>query len=292
MTNTNEVNLRMNKAIATPARPCRWLAGLLLTAWIPAFAAELSGQASFDCLIEPSQLLEIRSPVTGLIDKVHAGRGDTVKRNAPLVSLESSVERAAAELAGVRAAMNGPLAVAESRLAHANQTLNRRNALAQKNYSSAQERDDAEAEKNIAQAELMSARESKQVAKLELAYANAQLGLRVIHSPIDGVVTEQLMYPGEVVEVGGTTTTILKLAQIDPLRVKMILPLAYYTRVKPGMRADIVPEAPLEGRYNVAINLVDQVIDAASGTFQVRADLSNPSGNLPGGVKCKATLAL
>lgn len=72
----------------------------------------------------------------------------------------------------------------------------------------------------------------------------------------------------------------------------MILPLAYYTRVKPGMRADIVPEAPLEGRYNVAINLVDQVIDAASGTFQVRADLSNPSGNLPGGVKCKATLAL
>ncbi|WP_256361160.1 hypothetical protein [Methylomonas koyamae] len=42
----------------------------------------------------------------------------------------------------------------------------------------------------------------------------------------------------------------------------------------------------------MAINLVDQVIDAASGTFQVRADLSNPSGNLPGGVKCKATLAL
>ncbi|WP_054762914.1 hypothetical protein [Methylomonas koyamae] len=75
--------------------------------------------------------------------------------------------------------------------------MNRRNALAQKNYSSAQERDDAEAEKNVAQAELLSARESKQVAKLELAYANAQLGLRVIHSPIDGIVTEQLMYPGK-----------------------------------------------------------------------------------------------
>lgn len=277
----------MSKAIVMLATALCWMG-----AGQQASAADALGQSRFDCLIEPSQLLEIRSPVTGLIEKVHAGRGDNVKHDAPLVSLESSVERAAVELAGFRAAMNGPLAVAESRLAHAHQTLNRRNALAERNYSSAQERDDAEADKNVAQAEVASARESKQVAKLEHAYASAQLGLRVIRSPIDGVVTEQLMYPGEVVEVGGTTTTIMKVARIDPLRIKMILPLAYYTRVKPGMRAEVVPEEPLEGRYSVVINLVDQIIDAASGTFQVRADLPNPAGTLPGGVKCKATLAM
>ena len=41
-------------------------------------AASSALAAPFDCLVEPAQVVEIRTPVEGLIDKVHVQRGDSV----------------------------------------------------------------------------------------------------------------------------------------------------------------------------------------------------------------------
>jgi RND family efflux transporter MFP subunit len=273
-------------------RACR------LFAWPVALAALCIGPmpaafaADFDCLIEPSQLLEIRSPVNGLIERVHVERGSVVKRGAVLITLDSTVERAAAELSRFRSTADGLTQSAESRLAHANRKLRRRADLAERNYMSVQDRDDAEAEQSIAQADALTARENKQLAKLEFAYASAQLAQRTIRSPIDGVVTEQAQHAGELAEAGDNKPPILKLAQTHPLRVKLILPVFFYSQVKPGMQAEVTPEKPLGGRFVATVGLVDKVIDAASGTFQVRMELPNPSAALPGGLKCKAKLAL
>ena len=35
------------------------------------------------------------------------------------------------------------------------------------------------------------------------------------------------------------------------------------------------------------MQIVDKVVDSASGTFGVRLELPNPAGNMPAGVKCK-----
>ena len=244
----------------------------------------------FDCLLAPSQTVEIRSPVSGLIEHVHAQRGSVVKKGAALVSLESSVERAATDLARFKSVVKGPMDSADSRLVHAERKLRRRTDLATQSFISAQDRDDAEAEHRIAQADALTARENRQQATLELAYANAQLGLRQLRSPVDGVVVEQSMFPGELAEIGENRPSILKLAQINPLYVKAILPMALFTRVKVGQRAEVVPEKPMEGRYIATITMVDKVIDAASGTFQARIDLPNANGALPSGVKCRVTL--
>ena len=56
---------------------------------------------------------------------------------------------------------------------------------------------------------------------------------------------------------------------------------------KVGMRAQIIPEAPINGRHTAVVTIVDKVIDGASGTFGVRLELPNPGNKLPAGVKCK-----
>ena len=48
--------------------------------------------ASFDCIMEPTQMVEVSSPVTGLLDKVHVARGDKVTKGQVLASLESRAE--------------------------------------------------------------------------------------------------------------------------------------------------------------------------------------------------------
>jgi len=84
-------------------------------------------------------------------------------------------------------------------------------------------------------------------------------------------------------------TAILKLAQINPLNVEIILPVAKYRSVRMDMVAKVVPEPP-GGTYSAKVKVIDKVIDAASGTFGVRLELANPNNALPGGLKCKVRL--
>jgi len=77
------------------------------------------------------------------------------------------------------------------------------------------------------------------------------------------------------------------LAQIDPLNVEVILPVGQLPFIKVGVRAKVIPEAPIGGQYIAEVKIVDRVIDAASGTFGVRLELPNPNNRLPAGLKCK-----
>jgi multidrug efflux pump subunit AcrA (membrane-fusion protein) len=70
----------------------------------------------YDCLIEARQMVEIRSPVEGLIEAITVDRGDTVRRGQVVVVLESGPERAALEIAKSRAAMTGPVEAAQARV--------------------------------------------------------------------------------------------------------------------------------------------------------------------------------
>jgi RND family efflux transporter MFP subunit len=247
-------------------------------------------EGQFDCLIEPSKLIVVRSPVIGVIDRMFVSRGSTVHEGDPLVRLDSTVENAAVALAAYKEKMTGQQRSAESRLHHAEGKARRKADLETSNFASGQDRDDAEADAAIARADVLAAHELQDVAKLEHAYAAAQLGLRLIRSPIDGVVVDQAMNAGDLAQPGDSNTFILKLAQIDALRVKAIVPLAYYPRIKLQQHADVVPESPLQGHYSATVTVVDKVIDAASGTFQVRMDLPNPKDALPAGLRCTVKL--
>ena len=79
----------------------------------------------------------------------------------------------------------------------------------------------------------------------------------------------------------------MKLAQIHPLYVEVIMAVANLGLVKVGMEAAVRPESPVGGLYNAKVIVVDRVVDAASGTFGVRLELPNPDYRLPPGLKCK-----
>lgn len=256
-----------------------------------AFGASHHAQAaSFDCLIEPNQSVDIGSPVTGLLDKVHVKRGERVSKGQVLASLEARAEAAATALAQFKSELTGPSKTAESKIDFSKRKFTRKRDMQSANFLSTQERDDAEAEMKLAEAELLQAKESRQLAKLEWQQQNSLLNLRTIRSPFDGVVVDQLLYPGEIVEPSAQKKPILKLAQIDPLRVHVILPLAAFGKVKMGMKAQITPETPINGHFSGAIKTVDRVVDAASGSFAVYVELANPKLEIPSGVKCRAEL--
>jgi len=263
-------------------RKAQVIVGASLLACVPAWSA------SFDCLIEPTQAIDVGSPVAGLLDKVYVRRGDRVAAGQVLATLESQAEQAAAELARYKSQASGPTMTAESKIEFSKRKFQRRMQMAAEKLMSPQERDDAEAEYKLAEAELQVAKENKEVAHIEHKQQSGLLALRTIRSPFDGVVADQLLYPGEVVESTGNKKTILKLAQLDPLRVHVILPMAAFRKVSLGMTAQVYPEMPIGGSYSAKVKIVDKLIDAASGTFAAFLEMRNPRLSIPVGVKCKA----
>lgn len=259
---------------------------MLLLLWCNKVSANTN--MAYECLIEPMQTVEVGSPVVGVIKRVHVRRGDKVEKGQVIATLEASVERAAAELAKYKSEMIGPIATAEAKLEFAKRKFERRRDMHANDFMSAQESDDAEGEMKFAEAELTLARENKRLSYLEWQQQSSQLDLRTIYSPLTGVVMEQGLYPGEIAEPGNQKEPILKLAQLDPLRVHVILPLAVFRKIKLGMAAEVTPESPIVGRYVGRVKVVDRLVDAASGTFSVFFEIPNPNNEVPAGVKCKA----
>jgi RND family efflux transporter MFP subunit len=242
----------------------------------------------FDCLIEPNQRIDIRSPANALIEKVLVDRGGTVRVGDPLVVLDSTVEREAYAGAMLRAESESDIRVARARVDYAADKLRRREDLLRQNYISSQDRDDSAAELRVAQAEMALAYDNRRLAVSEAQRLYAVLKQRTLRAPFTGVVTERLQQPGELAFTGeGSARPILKMAQTNPLRVEVVLPVAMMGQVKPGKSAEIIPESPLKGSWQAQVRVIDRVFDSASGSFGVRLELPNPNGDIPAGVRCK-----
>ncbi len=202
-------------------------------------AASAARANPYECLIEPNQSIEIRSSVEGVIEKVLVKRGDKVRAGQVLAQLESNAERSAVELARYRSEVEGRIATARNRSDYATKKLDRSNNLYAKSFVAAQVRDEAEAEKKITESELREATENREVAKYEHRHALDLLSRRTLRSPIDGVVMDRLLNPGDLAEAGTGRKPILKLVQVAPLRVEVVLPLEAFGKLKLGSAASV-----------------------------------------------------
>lgn len=248
----------------------------------PAAAGEV------DCVIEPRQVLELRSPIEGLIERVTVDRGDFVKKGQELAVLDTSVDLAQAAVAKHRSEMDGAVQSGRARVEHSTRKAERVRELHGQNYTSAQARDEAMTERRLAEAELRDALDNRKLAELEHGRQLAIVRLKTIRSPINGVVTERLLNPGELAEAGVGRKPLLKLAELDVLHVEVLLPAQAYGEVQLGKVIEVAPETPAGSRYKATVRVIDRVLDAASGTFGVRLELANPDRKIPAGIRCKA----
>jgi RND family efflux transporter MFP subunit len=249
----------------------------------------IAAKDEYDCIAEARQLVDIRSPVEGLIEKVSVERADPVKKGQVLVTLESGPERAALAIARSKAAMTGPVEAAQARVQFAKSKEKRQEELFRQNFVSSSALDEARTERKLAESELHVAVENQKLAELETRRAEELLSMRTIRSPLDGVVVQRYLKAGEFA-ASNVKDPILKLAQIDPLNVEVVLPATLYGKIQRGDLASVTPETPANS-FSARVSVVDRIIDAASGTFGVRLELHNPNNVIPAGAKCKVRFA-
>jgi RND family efflux transporter MFP subunit len=210
----------------------------------------------FEGLIEPSEQVELASQVPGVVAEVLVDRGDFVRKGQVVARLSSTVEQAAIDLS-------------KARVEFGKRKMVRNEELFLEQLISTSEKDELATEVLLAE--------------LELRGAEERLKLRTVRSPIDGIVVERLLSPGEYINEGA----IMHIAAINPLNVELVVPVECVGSIAVKAKATVLLEEPVGGSYPCQVVIVDKVIDAASGTYGVRLALENPKGKLPAGLKCR-----
>ena len=136
------------------------------------------------------------------------------------------------------------------------------------------------------QQELKSAAGQLESAKGKYLGAEAQLGYSEIRSPIDGVVSDRPLYPGEMAAAGAPLLTVMDTSQVI---ARAHIPQPDAALLKVGDAATItVPgeDQPVDGKVTV----VSPAIDPNSTTVEVWVQAKNPKARLKPGTSVQISM--
>lgn len=209
--------------------------------------------------------IDAASRVTATVREVRVRAGAQVKAGEILVVLDSS--DLSAELARARS----QLSAATANLDRATKDEERFSALVKRGAVTEHEFDAVEAQYRAARAQ-------RDAAKAQVRGAEGALAYTVVHSPIDGVIGERLVEPGDLAVPGKPLVTIY-----DPraIRVELRVPEDMIRLVQVGSAIKVHVDATGQDLEGVVSEVVPEA-DPASRTFLVRAPLPLADNLRPG----------
>ncbi len=116
--------------------------------------------------------------------------------------------------------------------------------------------------------------------------AEAQFDYSEIRSPIDGVVTERPLYPGETAASG---TPLITVMDTSALLAKLHLPQAQAQRLKVGAAAEVTV-AGVDAPIPAKVTLISPALDPGSTTLEVWVRVENPKGELKPGTPARVAI--
>jgi RND family efflux transporter MFP subunit len=259
------------------------LTACFLTVTATTTARAESDPTSATCIIKPHIQIQLGSAVSGMLSETLVDRGDEVKQGQIVARLESSVEQSTLALDRMRASNDSAIKVAQVDRELAAREAERKKSLVDKGIDNQNSLDALQTKVREGDLSIQQAQMDQRLAALTAARSERALALKQIRSPIDGVVIERKLSAGEYIY---EQTSIMTIAQIDPLNVELVLPMDQYGQIVVGSTAIVHPVAPVGGAYVAKATVIDPVIDAASETFGVRLSLPNPNHTIPAGIRC------
>ncbi len=227
----------------------------------------------------PNRVSKVLLPVPGRVAEVMVRFGDAVKKNDPVLTIESPEADASAS-----AAMQ-----AEAQVTDAQATLNK----AQQDFERVSElfKGDAIAKKEVVAAEttLAQAKTAVRQAQTALQQAAARLelfGLRpgsfrqriVVRAPLSGKVTEITVVAGEF--RNDLSAPLLTIADLSSVWISAEVPESSIRLVKPGEIFDVSLSAYPGEVFHSRVARMADAVDPQTRTLKVWAELNNPGGKL------------
>jgi len=237
---------------------------------------------TYDAFLEPNRIVDISSPFRGRISVIHVRDGDQVKAGQLLAELDTQVLKAQLASAGEAAQFHGRVDSAKAMVSLRKDRYTMLKELEKSGNARPQELTRGRTDLIIARAELLGAKEDQKLKKLESDIIRARIEENKLRSPVDGVVTK--IYKEEAELIGGTEQQgFITVVQLDPLQAQFHLPPDIAEGLTVGMEIVVeVDASPIRAE----VDFISPIINAQSGTVEVRLTIENKENILASGRRC------
>lgn len=263
---------------------------------VPVTKGEIYREVSFDAELRPYKEIELHARATGYLDEMLVDAGDVVKEGQPIAALdvpELKFDLQNAEAGERRAKAEMEKATAAYEEAHLALTRLESADKAQPNLIAKQDIDSARLRDQSARAALNSAKEEQNVAAASTKRFQTLLDYTQISAPFAGVITRRYSDPGSLIQAGTSSGSmpLVRLSQVDLLRVAFPVSVSYVAGVKVGDEAEIrIPS--LTKKFAGKITRVSQKVETATRTMEAQIDLPNADNSLIAGVYATVVLKI
>jgi multidrug efflux system membrane fusion protein len=240
---------------------------------------EVTPYDEFSGRLEAVDRVEVRPRVSGAVLSVHFTEGALVHAGDLLVTIDpaeyaAQVERAQAQVAAAQARLENAI-TANAR----SERLYAEHAIAQR------ELDDSVNNRRTAEADVRAAQAALQLAKLNLSYTQ-------VRAPVSGRVGKLEVTVGNLVAAGPSAPVLTSLVSVSPIyasfdadesvveRALAEVPSAGCHRALERIPVDMVTGENETSTLHGKLQLIDNQVNAKTGTVRVRAVFDNRDGRL------------
>lgn len=220
--------------------------------------------------VEASEVVEIKTRITGLLRAVHFKEGQDVRQGAPLFSLDCR------DLEAALRAARADLDRSRAQLAKAGEDKRRYDDLLRQGIISKDQQETTATALSALQAEIRAGEAAVEAARVELSFAE-------IRSPITGRTGVLQAHAGNMIKANADTPMVV-ISKVEPVHVRFAVPEAHLRAIMAGqaVRPLVVRAKPAGAPQAVAGELyfIDSAVDAGTGTIALKARFANTARTL------------
>jgi HlyD family secretion protein len=240
--------------------------------------------------------VDVGSQISGQVTRVMVDFNDPVREGQVLATLDPSTfqSRVASSQADINAGQAG-VRQAEATLANAQADYNRKKSLLDKGFISPAALDQATAAMRTAQASVQAARARVGQSQAALRIQRTDLGRTTITAPINGIVVDRKVEPGQTVAASLQAPVLFTIAQdLSKVEVKISVDEADVGQVQEGQMVRFTVDAFPDDNFEGIVTQVRKQPTTEQNVvaYTVIAEADNPQGKLLPGMTANADIVL
>ena len=205
-----------------------------------------------------TELIDVGAQVSGQIKKLYVKLGDHVKKGDMIASIDSSTQQNSIDNKEAQLAIyKAQLESAKVALNIAKTQFDRENALFSKNATSKQEFESAKNTYSANSAKIKELEAQIKQTNIELSTAKINLGYTKITAPRDGTVVSVQVEEGQTVNANQTTPTIVNIADLSHVKMKMQIAEGDITKIKVGTPVEYSILSEPTKKFQTTVSSID-----------------------------------
>jgi len=226
-------------------------------------------------------LVDVGAQVSGQIKKLYVKVGDKVQKGDMIAQIDSVTQEN--EIAQQKAQLlihEANLASAKIAAENAKTQYNRELKLYKRNAASKEAVENAKNSAALKEAEQKQIEAQIEQTKLQLSTAETNFGYTKITAPISGTIVSMPVEEGKTVNSNQTTPTIVKIADLSKMEIKMQIAEGDISKVKVGMDVEYSILSDLDNIKKAKIYKIDPGLTTLSdGTYDKTSSGSSSSSS-------------